>query len=52
MSTPHILVTGATGFIGRFLLAQLLAQGERVVVLLRRPEPQMAELQAWLAGEA
>jgi nucleoside-diphosphate-sugar epimerase len=50
MSTPHILVTGATGFIGRFLLAQLLAQGERVVVLLRRPEPQMAELQAWLAA--
>ena len=50
MSTPHILVTGATGFIGRFLLAQLLAQGERVVVLLRRPEQQMAELQTWLTA--
>lgn len=37
MSTP-VLVTGATGLIGRHLVEQLLAQGRTVRVLARAPE--------------
>src|SRR5689334_12041241 len=32
-----VLVTGATGFIGRALVARLLERGDRVVVLTRDP---------------
>ena len=49
VSRPHtILLTGATGFIGRWLLRQLTAQGHRVLALMRRPESQQAELAQWL----
>jgi uncharacterized protein (TIGR01777 family) len=34
----HVLVTGATGFIGRRLVAALLADGHRVSALTRRPD--------------
>lgn len=34
---PAIVVTGASGFLGRRLVARLLADGERVRVLVRRP---------------
>jgi uncharacterized protein (TIGR01777 family) len=34
----RILVTGATGFVGRPLVAALLARGDQVVVLTRNPE--------------
>ena len=37
MSAPLIALTGATGFIGRHLLAELPKRGYRVRVLLRRP---------------
>jgi nucleoside-diphosphate-sugar epimerase len=37
MNTPLIALTGATGFIGRSLLAELPRRGFRVRVLLRRP---------------
>jgi nucleoside-diphosphate-sugar epimerase len=37
MSGPLVALTGATGFIGRHLLAALPARGYRVRVLLRRP---------------
>jgi UDP-glucose 4-epimerase len=37
MSAPLIALTGATGFIGRHLLAELPRRGYRVRVLLRRP---------------
>lgn len=33
-----ILVTGATGTVGRALIEQLLATGERVRAVTRRPE--------------
>ena len=33
---PKSLVTGSTGFIGRFLVAHLIAQGETVVCLVRK----------------
>lgn len=36
--TGPTLVTGASGFIGRQVVRQLLEQGERVRVLVRRPE--------------
>lgn len=39
-----ILVTGATGFLGSHVAETLLARGERVRLLVRRPEPA-----AWLA---
>ena len=35
-SDPAVLVTGATGFIGRHLVTRLLVAGRRVVVLARR----------------
>lgn len=37
MNPPLIALTGATGFIGRYLLAELPKRGYRVRVLLRRP---------------
>ncbi|TCK09596.1 TIGR01777 family oxidoreductase [Marinobacterium mangrovicola] len=40
----RVLITGGTGFIGRRLVAALLARGDDVVVLSRRPES--AELDA------
>ncbi|MFE8072326.1 SDR family oxidoreductase [Marinobacteraceae bacterium S3BR75-40.1] len=36
--THTLLVTGATGFIGRFTVAELTRRGHRVVALMRRPE--------------
>lgn len=48
MST--VLVTGASGFIGRFLVLELLKKGDSVVVMLRRPQQQLAELRQWLQG--
>lgn len=43
-----VLLTGATGFIGRWLLRDLTARGYRVLALLRRPQQQLAELRDWL----
>ncbi len=36
--TRHTFVTGATGFIGRYLLRRLLADAEPVRILARRPD--------------
>ena len=35
-SDPAVLVTGATGFIGRHVVTRLLVAGRRVVILARR----------------
>ena len=40
----NALVTGAGGFLGLYLVEQLLARGEKVVALARRPSPPLAAL--------
>src|SRR3954466_12314674 len=42
MHDGPVLVTGATGFIGRGLVARLLEEGRNVRVLQRRPHPDDA----------
>lgn len=49
MSIPrHALVFGASGFIGRWLTAELLAQGVRVTAAVRS-EASGAQVDAWLS---
>src|SRR5579871_3460897 len=36
------LVTGATGFLGRYLVRQLLGRGDRVRAYCRRPDDELA----------
>ncbi|MGW0809671.1 NAD-dependent epimerase/dehydratase family protein [Nonomuraea sp. NPDC002799] len=47
---PDTLVAGATGFIGRWLTAELLTAGRSVAVTVRDPASRGAELRAWLRG--
>ena len=42
------LVAGATGFIGRYLILQLLQQGHSVFALIRNPPEQQQALTQWL----
>ena len=41
MKLAPVLVTGGTGFLGRHLVARLLAQGRQVIVLGRTPAPEL-----------
>jgi nucleoside-diphosphate-sugar epimerase len=45
----HALVTGANGFLGRYIVEQLLARGDRVRALVRRDSPDLAALGAEIA---
>jgi len=45
-----VFVTGATGTIGRFLVARLTARGHRVLALVRRAAVRRDELLAWVAS--
>lgn len=46
---PHIvLVAGATGFVGRFLIVELLKQGHQVFALVRNKALQQPDLEKWL----
>lgn len=44
-------MTGATGFIGRYLVPALLAHGYRVRILLRRPSPVPLECSSAVIGD-
>ena len=41
-SDPAVLVTGATGFIGRHVVTRLLVAGRRVVILATRRRAEFA----------
>jgi thioester reductase-like protein len=41
-SRPWVLLTGATGVLGSYLLQELLARGHRVLCLVRAPSPSAA----------
>ncbi len=40
----HALVTGATGFLGRYIVEQLIARGDRVRALCRGDQPEFERL--------
>lgn len=46
-----ILVTGASGIVGRPLVARLLAEGYEVIGLCRQPEDEDTPHLKWLAGD-
>ncbi|MBL1119846.1 SDR family oxidoreductase [Streptomyces sp. 110] len=48
MRTVDALVTGGTGFIGRWLLPELTADGQRVAVLMRGESGRLGELRSWV----
>jgi UDP-glucose 4-epimerase len=49
--SPLIALTGATGFIGRFLVRELIARGYRVRILLRRPSPVPLDCSSAVIGD-
>ncbi|MEO3885342.1 alpha/beta fold hydrolase [Nonomuraea sp. B5E05] len=48
MDQPDTLVTGATGFMGRWLAAELLSAGRPVAVTVRGGPARAVDLRAWL----
>jgi len=50
-TTPTVALTGATGFVGRALLADLRANGYRVRALLRRPADEAREADSAVIGD-
>ncbi|VAW13838.1 hypothetical protein MNBD_ALPHA11-1773, partial [hydrothermal vent metagenome] len=48
MFKPDILVTGATGLIGRWLVPQLSSQGKNVAVLIRNAAKRSQEYKEWI----
>ncbi len=48
---PLVALTGATGFVGRHLMADLTARGYRLRVLLRRPVPEFTTGEQVLIGD-
>jgi len=51
MGSPLIALTGATGFIGRSLVRELIARGYRVRILLRRPSPVPLDCSSAVIGD-
>lgn len=49
--SPLVSLTGATGFIGRTLVRELLARGYRVRILLRRPSPVPLDCSSAVIGD-
>ncbi|MEZ4375513.1 MAG: alpha/beta fold hydrolase [Polyangiaceae bacterium] len=50
--TPDVMITGATGHIGRFLLLELLRRGRRVLALVRDSERRRKELMDWVRAHS
>ncbi len=51
VGSPLIALTGATGFIGRYLVRELIARGYRVRILLRRPSPVPLDCSSAVIGD-
>lgn len=51
MTAPLVALTGATGFVGRALLADLRANGYRVRALLRRPADEARDADSAVIGD-
>src|SRR5579863_7969440 len=52
LHSSRILVTGGAGFLGLYITEQLIARGNTVRVISRRPHPRLAELGAeWQGGD-
>lgn len=51
MNKPVIALTGATGFIGQYLLRELSRRGYRIRVLLRRPHPLPGDCASAVIGD-
>jgi nucleoside-diphosphate-sugar epimerase len=49
--SSNVLVTGASGFIGRALVRRLVADGHSTVCTARRPADDVAEGAAWIPGD-
>ncbi len=49
--SPLIALTGGTGFIGRYLVRELIARGYRVRILLRRPSPVPLDCSSAVIGD-
>lgn len=47
----RVLLTGATGQVGKGVLLELVRQHRPVTVMLRRPEVQLSSLLTWLSGQ-
>ncbi|HID23444.1 MAG TPA: NAD(P)-dependent oxidoreductase, partial [Planctomycetaceae bacterium] len=48
----NALVTGGGGFLGLYVVEQLVERGDRVRVLCRRPNPRFGELGVeWYGGD-
>jgi nucleoside-diphosphate-sugar epimerase len=50
-ASGNVLVTGASGFIGRALVRRLVADGHTTVCTARRPAHDVAEGAAWVPGD-
>ena len=50
MTSPTVFVTGSTGFVGRWLVLDLLRQSQHVIVLLRSPAG-LDEMKEWVAAK-
>ena len=46
----HVIVTGANGFIGRWLITALTRKGATVIALLRKAASRVDELRSWVTA--